>query len=65
MAPLEEGVLQDSQDYFITVIATSGSVLTEATFTLRVQNPCSETVGLAKESMPDWCPKEESTYWNP
>ena len=57
--------MQDFRDYFVTVIATSGSALTEAKFTLRVLNPCSETVGLPKESMPEWCPKDESTYWNP
>ena len=65
LAPLEEDILQDSRDYYITVLARSGSILTEATFILRVQNPCSKTVGFVPELMPVWCPQDDSTYWNP
>ena len=46
-------------------MVTSGASITEVTFTLQVQNPCSDNLGFSQDSKPVWCPKNESTYWNP
>jgi hypothetical protein len=51
-----------SRDYTITVVAFCGNTITEATFILRVMNPCIEPAGAL--IIPEWCPKNESTFWS-
>ena len=68
LAPLNGDALLSSQDFVITVKSTTGiidQIESQASFILKVKNPCDASNGVPETETPDFCPVEPGDFYDP